>query len=94
MSLSTLRTTYGRGTRHDVINRAIRAECPQGNSVLDSIRALSSRLREMKSDHPQYERLSNRLAHWEVIRAELAKTMEEKHGVGPDLNLRRRAVTS
>lgn len=89
MSLSTLRTTYGPGSRRTVINRAIRAECPQGPECLDNMRALYCRIKALRESGASTEQAEQRLAHWESIRNLLAHQMEVKHGVGENTNRRR-----
>ncbi len=92
MSLSSLRRTYGNGPRHTVLNRAIRAECHNGNSILDRLAAVTCQLHKMTSDHPRYDDLSERQRELEAIRAAMAKAMEIKHNVGVNTNRRKREV--
>jgi hypothetical protein len=89
MSLSTLRTTYGRGARRDVINRAIRAEFPGGNAVLDGLAALHARKRGLiAADQPVPDSLETQIARRQFHRDQMAAQIEAKHNVGPDLNRR------
>ena len=82
MSLNALRRQYGRGSRREVINRAIRAELSGGNDLLDRINAVHGRLHGTPADHPSVPRLTARLADLMRQRAVMAATIEEKHGVG------------
>ncbi len=94
MSLSTLRRTYGQGTRHQVLNKAIRAECPGGNQIIDSIAALNCRITNTQLEGGDVSKLEELLAHWHGIRSQLAAELEVKHGVGPNLNRRRQETTT
>lgn len=89
MSLSTLRKTYGNGTRREVINRAIRAECPGGNQCLDAIAALNVRITTLVRLGESSAHLVERLKIRDAERSQMAAQIEAKHNVGPNTNRRR-----
>ena len=78
MSLAALNRRYGKGSRREVINRAIRAEIRGGAEVLDSLAALHGRMRAGST--PELEAaFSKRLTE----RDRLIREIEEKHGIKP-----------
>ena len=77
-----------------MLNKAIRAEYPNGNEIIDSIRALTCRITQGQPDGVDVSKLEERLAHWQAIRAKLAAELEVKHGVGPNLNRRHRETAT
>ena len=92
MSLNSLKRQYGHGSRREVLNRAIRAELPGGNDLLDRIKAVHGRLHGTPADHPSVPRLTARLAELMRQRADLASEIEAKHGVGRDTNRAARRI--
>ena len=86
MSLSLLKRKYGKGTRQQVINRVIMAEYPEGSPLILRIRDLQNRLFRMGADNPQRPGLESELAGLAAQRATLTAEVEQRHGVGPNLN--------
>lgn len=82
MSLAALQKLYGSGPRRSVMNRAIRAECPSGNAVLDALHAIDRRIANKTAArefvrHDLYERRKE----LEAEREQLAQQIEAKYGI-------------
>ena len=86
MSLSSLRKTYGKGSRREVVNRAIRAEIPGGNALMNSLNAVHGRLHGMKLDDPNRQSVEARLAELVAQRDGMAAQIEAKHQIGENTN--------
>jgi hypothetical protein len=89
----SIRKTYGNGTRHEVINRAIRAELTGGNECLETIRALNERIANLRNAGESTAYAEQRLRSWEQERDKMATHIEAKHQVGANMN-RRGSVAS
>jgi hypothetical protein len=89
MSLSSLRRTYGRGDRHEVVNRAIRVEIKGGSAVLDGLAALHGRIRRLQqAGEVVPPSLQNQFDRRIKERDRMAADIEAKHEVGENLNCR------